>query len=71
MTVGIVMTVLNIKTAHRRNLLGTVITMPTVITLSPTLGVTQVVWIMALQFNAWPDLVGWVQGILAQGGEAI
>lgn len=65
MTVGIVMTVLNIKTAHRRNLLGTVIT------LSPTLGVTQVVWIMALQFNAWPDLVGWVQGILAQGGEAI
>ena len=34
MTVGIVMTVWNIKTTHRQNLLGTVITMPTVITLS-------------------------------------
>jgi hypothetical protein len=33
MTVGIVMTVCNIKTAHR----GIIITMPTVITLSPTL----------------------------------
>ena len=33
MTVSIVITVWNIKTAHR----GTVITMPTVITLSPTL----------------------------------
>ena len=37
MTVGIVMTVWNNKHAHRRNLLGTVVTMPTVITLSPTL----------------------------------
>jgi len=37
MTVGIVMTVWNIKAAHRRNLVGTVITMPTVITLSPAL----------------------------------
>jgi hypothetical protein len=33
MTVGIVMTVCNIKTAHR----GIIVTMPTVITLSPTL----------------------------------
>ena len=32
MTVGIVMTVWNIKTAHRRNLIKIVITMPTVIT---------------------------------------
>ena len=31
------MTVWNIKTAHRRNLVGTVTTIPTVITLSPTL----------------------------------
>ena len=38
MTVGIIMTVWNIKTAHKRILLGTVITMPTVITLSLTLG---------------------------------
>jgi hypothetical protein len=33
MTVGIVMTVCNIKTTHR----GIIITMPTIITLSPTL----------------------------------
>ena len=37
MTVGMVMTVWNIKTVHRRNLLRIVLTMPTVITLSPTL----------------------------------
>ena len=36
MTVDIVMTVWNIKTAHRRNLLGIVITMLTVVT-SPTI----------------------------------
>ena len=36
-TVGIVITVWNIKTAYRQNLLGTVITIPTVITLSLTL----------------------------------
>ena len=47
MTVGMV-----IKTTHRRNLLGTVITMPTVITLLPTLDVTHVVWIMAARLNA-------------------
>ena len=32
------MPIWNIKTVHRRNLLGTVITIPTVITLLPTLG---------------------------------
>ena len=36
-TIGRVMTVWNIKTAHRGNLLGTVIIMPTGMTLSPTL----------------------------------
>ena len=37
MTVGLVMTVWNIKTAHKRNLLKTSMTIPTVITLSLTL----------------------------------
>ena len=44
------MPIWNIKTAHRRNLLGTVITIPTVITLLPTLG---------LQAELWAEL--WVE----------
>jgi len=37
MTVGIVITVWNNKHTYKQNLLGTVVTIPTVITLSPTL----------------------------------